>query len=291
MRIPIGTLVKGAEAPATTIRTLARAGFETFSPMFWETLGDLDLPACAAEVSAVAEETGTTISALSIYGNPLRGDETGDRTLDGMAALLEAAPAFGCTLVSGFAGRVPGSSVPDSIAPWVSAFAPLVERAEALGVSLAFENCRLGDTWKTGKWNIAINGDAWERMFAALPSRRLGLEWEPCHQVEALVDPLAQAADWADRIFHVHGKDARVDRTALARHGLYGEVKWYSSCFPGNGDTDWRRIFHLLSARGYQGAVDVEGWNDADWCGDRELEGQYRALNYLRTCRESTPIG
>jgi len=284
--IPIGTLVKGGDDPAAAIRALAPAGFEAFSLMFWETIGDADLSALSDAVGAACAETGTSISALSVYGNPLRGDAAGNRTLADFAALLEAAPSFGCPVVSGFAGRVPGTSIPDSVGPWAAAFAPLAERAEALGVSVAFENCRLGDTWKTGKWNIAINGDAWELMFAALPSSRLGLEWEPCHQVEALVDPIAQAREWAGRIVHVHGKDARTDRRALAARGLYGPGKWYASCFPGNGDTDWRELFRLLADAGYSGTVDVEGWNDAEWCGEKEMEGQYRALTYLRTCRE-----
>jgi sugar phosphate isomerase/epimerase len=181
---------------------------------------------------------------------------------------------------------MPGKSVPESLEAWRAAFAPLAERAEALGLCLAFENCRLGDTWKTGKWNIAINPDAWDLMFDALPSKALGLEWEPCHQVEALADPLAQARAWADRIRHVHGKDARVDRALLAERGLYGASRWNASCLPGNGDSDWRALFRILAEKNYRGSVDIEGWNDAEWSGDRELEGRRRALAYLKECRQ-----
>ena len=180
---------------------------------------------------------------------------------------------------------MPGASVPDSIEAWKRAFSPLAERAEALGLSLAFENCRLGDTWKKGKWNIAINPDAWELMFEAIPSKALGLEWEPCHQVEALADPIAQLRAWLPRIKHVHGKDARVDRELIAKGGLYGARPWAASCFPGNGDSDWGKILYILAAGGYGGTVDVEGWNDAEWSLERELEGQARALAYLRERR------
>ncbi len=285
-KIPVGVLIKGDRDPAATIRTLAPQGFECFALMFWETVGDTDLTACADSVRAAVEETGTAISALSVYGNPLRGDEAGRRTLADHRALLELAPAFGSPVVSGFAGRVPGTSVVDSIEPWRRAFEPLVDRAEALDVSIAFENCRIGDTWKTGKWNIAINPDAWELMFAALPSPRLGLEWEPCHQVEALADPLVQLRAWMDRVIHLHGKDARVDRAALARGGLYGAKKWHSSRFPGNGDTNWTELFSILADSGYAGSVAVEGWNDSEWSGDLEAEGQKRALDYLKRCRQ-----
>lgn len=285
--IPIGTLVKGDQAPAAAIRNLAPRGFECFALTFWDNLGDADLSALAEEVRAACEETGTAVSALSVYGNPLRGDEAGSRTLRDTAALVEAAGSFGCSLVGCFAGRPPGASVEAAIEPWRAAFSPLAERAESLGVRIAFENCRLGDSWKTGKWNIAINDDAWDLMFDALPSQAIGLEWEPCHQVEALVDPAAQLERRLPRIFHIHGKDARVDRRCLAERGLYGRGKWHTSCFPGNGDTDWAALFRILDSHAYGGTVDVEGWNDAEWAGERELAGQTRALEYLKACRGS----
>jgi sugar phosphate isomerase/epimerase len=236
----------------------------------------------------------------------LRDDELGETTRSAWRSLLEIAPLLSRSvpgdavtagshpagksgrsvpLVSGFAGRIPGKGVEDSLEAWKVIFGPLAERAAALGTCLAFENCRIGDTWKTGRWNIAINPDAWDLMFAALPRAPIGLEWEPCHQMEALADPLMQISTWSSRILHIHGKDARIDREVLARSGLYGRRRFHESCFPGNGDTDWAQVFALLEASGYQGTIDIEGWNDASWSGDRELEGQRRALDYLRARR------
>lgn len=280
----IGTLVKGDDQPEQAIRKLAAQGFESFSIMYWGKVSG-DIAATASAVCKTAGETGAIVSSISVYGNPLSGDEAGTATQASIETLVENAPGFGCSLVSCFAGRVPGTAVPASIEAWKALFGPLVDHAEARGVRLAFENCRMGDTWKTGKWNIAINPDAWQLMFDALPSKFLGLEWEPCHQVEALADPLVQLKDWLPRIFHVHGKDARVDRDLLAARGLYGKTRWHQSCLPGNGDTDWYSLFKCLSDGGYAGTVDVEGWNDADWAGERELAGQLRALAYLKECR------
>lgn len=283
--LAIGTLIKGTEDPAQRIRELAGLGFEGFSITFWESLGAVDLSSLSDGVRAALADTGTQLSSLSLYGNPLRDDETGAQTRRSLGRLIDHAPSFGCPLITTFAGRRPGSSVIDSIESWRRTFTPLLERAEKGGLRWAFENCRLGDTWKTGKWNIAINPDAWELMDSAIPSRNWGLEWEPCHQVEALADPLVQLDAWVDKIYHIHGKDARIDRTVLALRGVYGSLHWYDSCFPGNGDTDWVRIFSILKKRAYGGTVDVEGWNDAQWSGERELEGQKRALDYLKKCR------
>ena len=287
--IPIGTLIKGDRNPAQEIIRLAPLGFETFSLMFWQHTEGTDLHRTADEVSEAADMMQTPISSLSIYGNTLEESEQGELLRKGLKELLESAARMEVPLVSCFAGRVPGKSVPDSIPAWMELFSPLAERAEALGVRIAFENCRLGDTWKKGKWNIAINPDAWHLMFSALPSPVLGLEWEPCHQVEALADPLPQLKTWRERIIHVHGKDSRIDHELIREKGLYGAHRWHASCFPGFGDTDWREVFTILKESGYTGTVDIEGWNDREYSGEREIEGQSLALTYLKRMR-SSPI-
>lgn len=284
--IPIGTLIKGTEDCAQWIHTLAPMGFSCFAITFWENLGTTDLSKLCDTVLEATEQTNTFISSLSVYGNPLSQDERGFTTLESMKKLIEVAPSFHCSVVSGFAGRVPGASVPDSIKVWKSTFSPLVERAEQYTISIGFENCRLGDTWKTGKWNIAINPDAWELMFSAIDSPHIGLEWEPCHQVEALADPLLQADIWADYFIHIHGKDARINRAQVAQVGIFGAEKYYASCFPGNGDTDWKTLIKILQKHHFTGTIDIEGWNDAQWSGNKEIAGQKRALDYLLSCSQ-----
>jgi sugar phosphate isomerase/epimerase len=284
-KIPIGTLVKGSEDPAAAIGRLSSYGFECFSIMFWQSIEEVDLFEMVDEVLAVSERTDTAISSLAVYGNVLDDSECGRRTLQDLSSLIEMAPSFGAPVVGCFAGRVPGASVPDSLQRWKAVFSPLAERAEELGVRIAFENCRLGDTWKRGKWNIAINPDAWELLFDAIPSSSIGLEWEPCHQLEMCCDSVIQLAQWAPRVFHVHGKDSRIDHALLASRGLFGAESWHKSCFPGRGDFDWAKAFAILNAHGYEGTIDIEGWNDRDYCGGREIAGQVEALRYLKQVR------
>ncbi len=47
-------------------------------------------------------------------------------------------------------------------------------------------------------------------MFDAVPSKNIGLEWEPCHQMVSLIDPIPQLRKWVGRVYHVHGKDATI---------------------------------------------------------------------------------
>jgi sugar phosphate isomerase/epimerase len=215
----------------------------------------------------------------------LEGTPAAEETLRGYEALIDEAGAFGTGIVGGFAGRIPDKPIDDSIGPWKAVFSELVRRAEAHGVRLAVENCSMGGTWKRGSWNIAVGPDAWEKMFAEIPSPVLGLEWEPCHQLLGLADPLLKLEEWASRIYHVHGKDANILWSTLREHGLFGTEKWAVQRTAGFGDSDWVEIMRILLRSGYKGTIDIEGWNDPLYKGEREIEGQVLGLKHLKDCR------
>jgi sugar phosphate isomerase/epimerase len=101
----------------------------------------------------------------------------------------------------------------------------------------------------------------------------------------ALIDPLPQIRAWADRIFHVHGKDATVRRDVIRQHGVIGRVPFAQMRTPGFGDSDWTRIISELRLAGYQGCIDIEGWHDPVYRGELEMTGQVHALNHLKACR------
>ncbi|HUX36469.1 MAG TPA: sugar phosphate isomerase/epimerase [Rectinemataceae bacterium] len=255
---------------------------ESWCLSFWEGLGENDVDAL---VGKVLPRFGRPPACVAVYGNPLAEGEGGRRLRSDFARLLEAAPRLGCNLVSTFAGRVPGASVPDSIGRFREVFAPLCERASALGLSIAFENCRFGDTWKTGKWNIAMNPDAWELMFDALAGAPIGLEWEPAHQILALADPLVQLGKWLPRILHIHAKDAHIDRDLLASRGMVGPRKFGEERLAGEGDANWKSIIAILIEAGWPGSIDVEIGATPGWGGVRSLEGISIALANLREAR------
>ena len=222
--IRIGTMAGRKEQTAEYIRQILPHGFESFQINFWQTLGAVDLRRLADEVGAVLAGSGAIISALGIYGNPLEGDPAAQDTIRGWESCIDHARLFGTDLVCGFAGRLRGKPVPESLPRFQAVFGELVRRAADQGVRLAFENCWMGGTWQSGDWNIALSPDAWELMFDALPAAQLGLEWEPCHQLCELIDPLPQLRTWVPKIFHVHGKDATVYWDVIRRHGVKGPL-------------------------------------------------------------------
>ena len=276
--IRIGTLVKVADNTADYIRQIVPHGFECFQLTFGHHVG-VDLKRLAEELRGVL---GTAaISALGLYGNPL----TDPQTARDWAALIDAAELFGCKLVCGFTGRIPGRPVPESLPEFKRVFAPLVRRAENHGVRIAFENCDMHGNWDTGDWNIAHAPKAWEMIFHEVPSDAVGLEWEPCHQMVSLVDPLPQLRQWVHKVFHVHGKDATVLWDVIRTQGIRGGVPYVHHRTPGFGDTNWTDVISILRLGGFRGAIDIEGWHDPVYRDDLEMTGQVRALCYLKECR------
>lgn len=280
--IRIGTLIH-ADGAANRIRQIAGHGFESFQITFGEELGSIDVQQLARDVRVALEETGDTaiVSAIGIYGNPLVNDETAA----GWRPLIEAAHDFGCDIVGGFTGRLTDQPIDDSLPRFAEIFGPLAQAAEDNGVRIAFENCAMGGNWQRGDWNIAHSPAAWERMFNAVPSEALGLEWEPCHQLVQLIDPLPQLRKWLPKVFHVHGKDATVHWDIVKESGIGCPAEFVHHRTPGFGDTNWTDLISMLRMGGFHGAIDIEGWHDPVYCGDLEMTGQVRALRYLQDCR------
>jgi sugar phosphate isomerase/epimerase len=282
--IRIGTLAP-AKAGASYLRQILPYGFESFSLTFWQTLGDANLQRLAAEVREVLADSGAVISTVSIYGNPLETAPADRAALAGWKKLIDNAHLFGTDLVTGFAGRVRGQTLDKSMGRFRQVFGPLAKRAADQGVRLAFENCPMGGTWASGDWNIAHGPDAWQMMFDAVPAPNVGLEWEPCHQMVQLIDPLPQLRRWASKIFHLHGKDATIHSDVIRESGVIGRRPFADHRTPGFGDSNWADIISELRRAGFHGSIDIEGWHDPVYCGELEMTGQIHALHYLKYCR------
>lgn len=246
-----------------------------------------DLEPLAVPARETAASRGAFISALGVYGNPLRGDAAGEVARDGLKRAILAARSFGTDLVGCFAGRLPGTPVPESIPKFQKVFKEYAKMAEGEGVRLAFENCLQGGNWLWGETNIGFHPAAWELMFDAVPSASLGLEWEPCHLMCQMINPLPVLDQWVSRIFHVHGKDGKLNRELLECSGTHGPEPVVRHRFPGLGDSGWEEIFRKLAAGGYQGVIDIEGGHDPVFRGDLEMQGQANSLAYLRKCRDA----
>lgn len=285
--IRIGTLINGLGVnPSENIRQILAHGFESFSITFGRHLQGVNLKKLAPRVLDVLGDSGAVISSLNIYGNPLESGSEARKTVASFKEAIEAAPLFGTNLITGFAGRLRGKRIDESIPKFKKVFGELAQRAADSGVRIAFENCAMGGTWDNGDWNIAHHPVAWKMMFDALPLPNLGLEWEPCHQIINLIDPMAQIRVWAGKIFHVHGKDATLYWDIIRKYGIHGPHRYACYRLPGLGDSNWIEIIKELREGGFQGSIDIEGWHDPLCQGEVEMSGQVQALQYLKQCRE-----
>jgi len=282
-QIRIGTLVNGVDAERV-LPQIIPLGFESFSLTFWQTTGATDLSEQAKRVTELLAPHNIVVSSLGVFGNPLTGTGDDADALASWERLIDHAEAFGTKLVTGFTGRMPGS-IDQSIPRFAEVFGELARRAEDRGVRLAFENCDMGGTWKDGSFNIAHNPTAWEMMFNAVPAANIGLQWEPCHQMVSLIDPIPQLRKWVGKIFNVHGKDATIAWDVIREYGIHGpqEFVWHRT--PGFGDSNWTDIISILRQGGYEGSIEIEGWHDPVYRDDLEMTGQVHALNYLKHCR------
>ncbi len=283
--IRIGTLVNGAGNVADYIRQILPHGFESFSITFWETVGGCNLKRLADEVNEALADTDAVISSLCVFGNPLASNQQAKKTQTAWQKLIDSAHLFNCDIVGGFAGRITDKSIDENIPRYKKVFTPLGKRAADKGVRLVFENCEMGGDWRSGGCNIAQGPDAWELMFDALPMDNIGLEWEPCHQMVKLIDPMPQLRRWVSKIFHVHGKDATILWDVVRQHGIGGPKQFAFHRTPGFGDSNWADIISELRRGGFEGSIDIEGWHDPVYSGELEMTGQVHGLNYLKRCR------
>ena len=280
--IRIGTMIRanGGKAPRR-LEAVAGRGFESYQFHWWATLDGED-PVITLRTCRQILDTADVPFSVGLYGNPLIPGAVGEATVGSIRTLIRAAHQFEIPFIGLFTGRLPETPWRESLPAFTGLFEELCREAADHGVALAMENCPMDGGEETGDWNLAHHPDHWERLYAALSSTAgdaLFLEWEPAHQILQGYEPLDQLSTWMDRIIHVHGKDAGVkDGRAV-------------QTLPGNGATDWSRILGLLAEAGYGGTVDIEGYHDRDWSGNREIDGQTRSLDYLRQCRDGRRTG
>lgn len=283
--IRIGTVLLAGQA-LSMIPKLAPYRFESYQITFGGSTEGYDLPEMGKRVQDALSETGAVLSGIGVYANPLVDSGKFAGSLQSLEQAIDHARAFGCDLVSAFAGRLPGCPPEESIPRFKEVFLPLARRAADQGVRLAFENCAMDGTRQQGEWNIATDPGMWERMFDAVPMDNLGLEWEPAHQLRALIDPVPQLRAWAPRVFHVHGKDATIAWDVLRTHGLLSPVPYSWDRTPGFGDSNWADLITILRMSGYRGTIDIEGYHDPVYNTEAlEWPSQVHSLKYLKGCR------
>ena len=216
----------------------------------------------AKRIKQLVAAAGVEISGLGYYPNPLAPDKREAKVaIDHIKRVIRATERLGLKQMNTFIGRDPAKSVDANWKRFRQVWKPLVKFAGNHGVRIGIENCPMlfsDDEWPGGK-NLAHSPAVWRRMFKEIPARHFGLNYDPSHMVWQQMDYIRPLREFADRIFHVHAKDVRIDRRRLDDVGILATpVQFHTPKLPGLGEIDWGRFFSVLTDIGYNGAVAIE---------------------------------
>jgi len=216
----------------------------------------------AKRVLDLVAETGVELSGLGYYPNPLTPDKAEARVyVDHIKRVIRAAELLGVGQMNTFIGRDWTKSVDANWPRFRQVWKPLVKFAEDHGVRIGIENCPMlfsDDEWPGGK-NLAVSPAIWRRMFEDIPSGHFGLNYDPSHMVWQQMDYIKPLWEFAEKIFHVHAKDVRIDRHRIDDVGILAyPTQFHTPKLPGLGEVDWGRFCSVLGDLGYGGPVCVE---------------------------------
>ncbi len=231
------------------------------------------------------DERHRTIIPPAIWGD---GDPEGvrRRAASFMMDAARAASAFGLTRVIGFTGSpiwhliysFPPNRwdvIEDGYREVADRWNPILDVFDEVGVRFCLE---------VHPTEIAYDVYTTQKTMEALNHRpAFGINFDPSHLYHQFVDPAVFAAEFADRIYHVHVKESvrRLDgkSSILGSHLNFGDPRrGWDFITAGHGGIDWKEIFRTLNRTGYDGPLSVE-WEDNGM--DREY-GAQDALAFVR---------
>jgi sugar phosphate isomerase/epimerase len=231
------------------------------------------------------DERHKSIVPPHVWGD---GDPEGvrQRAADEIKNTARAAAKFGVKVVNGFTGssvwhliyRFPPTSdemVDAGYTDFANRWNPILDVFDEVGVKFGLE---------VHPTEIAYDIYTTQKTLAAVNNRpAFGINFDPSHFHHQFLDPVPFIEEFADRIYHVHVKDAirRVDgrRSILASHLNFGDRRrGWDFVSPGRGGVDFEQMVRSLNGIGYDGPLSVE-WEDS---GMMREQGAQEALALVR---------
>ena len=241
---------------AADLEKAARLGFDAVElaagAMGKAAEGPLDVSAARR----LAAEHGIAISALAYYEVAWAPPPT-DRFTATFGRLFDAAEALGVTVVATMSGFDAGRDWKGNLQLWADRFGPVAELAEKRGMRVAFENwMSVHGRLPHKPCNMGGCPGVWEEWFQTVPSKALGLEFDPSHLYWQGIDHLRALREFKDRVYHVHAKDTEMLPEARYRWGVNADN--FRFRIPGYGEIHWPAFISALDEIGYTGGVAIE---------------------------------
>ena len=205
------------------------------------------------QILATARTAGIRIVSIEYFAPNHTDPDAGKRAAaqaDFIRA-LEFCHRLGCKFVGTFSGGQPGVRMEDQAAAFADVFnEKYLPVCEKLDVGMGWEN------YPTGI-NFATTPAAMQAVFDRVPSKRLGLEFDPSHFVRQYIDPVSAAWQFKDRILAVHAKDTEITQPVLQQVGIAGQG-WWRYRIPGQGIVNWVAFLTVLLQIRFNGGIAVE---------------------------------
>ena len=276
-------------------------GDEDYCPALLDQLAGDELQLLVLANHKVGQAVGDTVDARhqslvpeAVWGD---GDPAGvsARAAAELVATFRAAEKLGVAVVSGFTGSsvwgyasgypAPRPGVIDAaLKSFAAQWHPLLDAASECGVKFACE---------VHPGQFAFDLYSTEAVLDALGNREeFGLTFDPAHLLWQGIDPLAFLRRFADRIYHVHVRDAVLNldgrASLLAGYWPSGDARrgWQFRS-PGRGGVDWESIVRALNDAGYDGPLSVD-WHDPNM--DRDF-GAAEACRFVKQLDFDPPPG
>ncbi|EPF1293993.1 sugar phosphate isomerase/epimerase family protein [Klebsiella michiganensis] len=237
-------------------------------------------PAALAAFRGELEKRGMEIVALNCSGNPLAPGALGEKHTASSYRTVELAAKLGVkkiVMMSGLPGGGPDDKIPNWITSTVSwpDYMPGVIDYQWNEVAIPWWQAFTRHAAEHGIEQIALEEFPSQLVYNPSTLLRLreavgdiiGMNLDPSHLIAMGADPIAAARKLEGVIYHVHGKDARIERWLADVDGLleYQPVTqtktrtWnYVAVGCGQDLKWWKEFFSVLRMTGYNGYVSLE---------------------------------
>lgn len=237
-------------------------------------------PAALAAFRGELEKRGMEIVALNCSGNPLAPGALGEKHTASSYRTVELAAKLGVkkiVMMSGLPGGGPDDKIPNWITSTVSwpDYMPGVIDYQWNEVAIPWWQAFTRHAAEHGIEQIALEEFPSQLVYNPSTLLRLreavgdiiGMNLDPSHLIAMGADPIAAARKIEGVIYHVHGKDARIERGLADVDGLleYQPVTqtktrtWnYVAVGCGQDLKWWKEFFSVLRMTGYNGYVSLE---------------------------------
>ena len=222
----------------------------------------IDDEAYRAHILDYTNKQGIQISSLAFYPNTMDPDlKKREANIKHLLQVIQASKLLHVGLVTTFIGRNQSLSIEENLKLFGEIWPDIIAYAEENDVNVAIENCPMlfdENQWPGGQ-NLMTSPMLFRKMFAMIPSKHFGLNFDPSHFVWQNMDYIKPIYEFKDRLMHIHFKDIRVYPERLKECGVMAyPLQYMAPKLPGLGDVDWAAFISALNDVGYRGAACIE---------------------------------